>query len=310
MQPSFCRVWKEIGVAKWTWEVRPALLISTKRPGLVLVRNATGHSLSAGPGLSYKLIDKTGVTGALDKYLRSLNVESAQLTDLSAALFAAIIPELSSGGVLLSVESRHAGNSWLKAGKVEQAVSVTNPLVLDITFLFLHCLDASGTMMLQTNKDPAFVDRWMSHLNWILGAQADIWFVVQDAKPVKIDKQLGQPVNDKMFQAFIMDKKDSFADITVFLVGHWVGAGNASGTFFPEVGDVIAVTDKPRTPFVEGNEPFIVNLAHELVHFVLHVRGNKLHISHLPDQHVLLNRLVESSVITPLLQGALNPGAK
>ena len=53
-----------------------------------------------------------------------------------------------------------------------------------------------------------------------------------------------------------------------------------------------------------------MNLAHELVHFVLHVRGNKLHISHLEDQYVLLNKLTESSVITPLLQGALNPGAK
>jgi hypothetical protein len=310
MQPSFCRVWKEIGVSTWTWEVRPTLLISTKRPSLVLVRNATGHPLSTGHGLSYKRIDKTGVADALDKYLRSIGVASDQIADLSPALFAAIVSELSSGGVLLSVESKHAGNSWLKAGKVEQAVSVTNPLVSDITFLFLHCLDENGKMMLQTNKDPAFVDRWMSHLNWILGAQADIWFAVQDAKPIKIERQLGQPVDDKMFRDFIIDKKDGFADITVFLVGKWIGDGTAAGTFYREVGDVIAVTDSPATPVVKGNEPFIVNLAHELVHFVLHVRGNKMHIGHLPDQHALLNKKVESSVITPLLQGALNPGAK
>ena len=76
---------------------------------------------------------------------------------------------MSSGGVLLSVESKHAGNSWLKAGKVQQAVSVTKPLVLDLTFKFLHHLDEDGVMMTATNKDPAFVDRWMTYLNWILG---------------------------------------------------------------------------------------------------------------------------------------------
>ena len=310
MQPSFCRVWKEIGVAKWTWEVRPTLLISTKRPSLVLVRNATGHALRPGPGLSYKRIDKKDVAGALDKYLRGFDISSTQLTDLSAALFAAIVRELDSGGLLLSVESKHAGNTWIKAGKLQQSISVTTPLVLDLTFKFLHCLDADGKMMPQTHKDPAFVDGWMNHLNWILGAQTNVWFSVQSADPIKLDQQLGQPVNDKMFRDFIMDKKDGFADITVFLVGKWSGRGEAGGTFFGDPGDVIALDDKPAIPVVEGNDVFIVTLAHELVHFVLHFRGNKMNIHHLDDQHALLNKLVESTVVTPLLQGALNPGAK
>ena len=107
-----------------------------------------------------------------------------------------------------------------------------------------------------------------------------------------------------------MDKKDGFADVTVFLVGKWSGRGDAGGTFFRDPGDVIALDDKPAIPVVEGNDVFIVTLAHELVHFVLHFRGNKMNIHHLPDQHALLNKLVESSVVTPLLQGALNPGAK
>jgi hypothetical protein len=306
--PSFCRVWKEIGVPKLTWEVRPTLMIPTQRPSLVLVRNATGHGLRTGPGLSYKRIEKNGVADALDKYLTGIGVSSAQQKDLSAALYASITQELSSGGVLLSVESKHAGNSWIKAGKVQQSVSVTQPLVLDVAFKFLHHLDGDGKMLTATNKDPAFVDGWITHLNWILGAQANVWFEVQSADPVKIDKQLGT-VNDVMFRDFIMDKKDDLADVTVFLVGKWVGRGDAGGTFFPDPGDVIALDDKPVIPVVEGNDVFIIGLAHELVHFVLHFRGNKSHIHHLPDQHVLLNKLVESSVVTPLLQGALNPGA-
>jgi hypothetical protein len=310
MQPSFCRVWKEIGVPKWTWEVRPTLMIPTQRPGLVLVRNAAGHALRAGPGVTFKRIDKTGVVDALDKYLAGNGVTSAQLKDLSAALWAAITPELSSGGVLLSVEAKHAGTSWLRAGKFEQSVSVTQPLVLDVTFKFLHHLDEDGKMMPATHKDPAFVDGWISSLNWILGAQANVWFSMENAVPVKIDRQLGKPVNDSMFREFIMKEKDVFADVTVFLVGKWSGRGDAGGTFYPDPGDVIALDDKPAIPVVEGNDVFIVTLAHELVHFVLHFRGNKLNIHHLPDQHALLNKLVESTVVTPLLQGALNPGAK
>jgi hypothetical protein len=285
-------------------------MIPTQRPSLVLVRNATGHALRAGPGLSFKRIDKTGVADALDKYLAGIGVSSAQQKDLSTALWAAITPELSSGGLLLSVESKHAGTSWLKAGKLEQSVSVTQPLVLDVTFKFLHNLDEDGTMMPRTHKDPAFVDGWMNHLNWILGAQANVWFDVQSADPVKIDEKLGQPVSDVMFQKSIMDKKDGFADVTVFLVGKWSGRGDAGGTFFLDPGDVIALDDKPAIPVVEGNDVFIVTLAHELVHFVLHFRGNKSNIDHLNDQNALLSRRVESSVLTPSLQGALNPGIK
>jgi len=165
-------------------------------------------------------------------------------------------------------------------------------------------------MMTATNKDPAFVDRWMTYLNWILGGQANVWFSVENADPIEINQRLGKPVNDVMFKDFIMDKKDGFADVTVFLVGKWSGRGDAGGTFFPDPGDVIALDDKPAIPVVEGNDVFIVTLAHELVHFVLHFRGNKLNIHHLDDQHALLNKLVESTVVTPLLQGALNPGAK
>ena len=122
MQPSFCRVWKEIGVTKWTWEVRPTLLISTKRPSLVLVRNATGHALSPAPGSATSASTRRRSPAPSTNICAASTSSSAQLTDLSAALFAAIVREMESGGVLLSVESKHAGNSWIKAGKVQQSV--------------------------------------------------------------------------------------------------------------------------------------------------------------------------------------------
>ncbi len=303
MEPSFCRVWKEIGVAKWTWQVRPILMIPWQRPGLVLVRNATGQTLRPGPGLGITRIDKDGVKATLGKYLAGIDVTGSPRDNLAVELGTAITQELSAGGALLSVDAKVAGPSWLKAGKVKQAVSVTRPLVSDVTFKFLHHLDKNGDMISATNKDPVHVDGWISNLNWILGGQANVWFEVQKAAPVKINERLGQPVGDEVFRNSISKEKDDSADVTVFLVGKWQRAG---GTFFPDLGNVIALEDKPAIPVVEGNDPFIVTLAHELVHYVLAYRGNK-EIHHLPDQHVLLNKLIESSVITPQLQRALSP---
>ena len=66
---------------------------------------------------------------------------------------------------------------------------------------------------------------------------------------------------------------------------------------------MIAVDDKPAIPMVQGLNPFMVVLAHELVHYVLHYRGYGSF--HLSDQHALLNDKVESSVVVPDLQWKL-----
>jgi hypothetical protein len=157
-----------------------------------------------------------------------------------------------------------------------------------------------------TQKDPAQVDDWLSELNWILGAQANVWFELEKAVPVKINQVLGRPIGDKAFRNSIAKEKDAVADVTVFLVGKWKGTGDAGGTFYPDLGNVIALDDKPGIPVVEGDDPFIVTLAHELVHYVLTYRGKK-EAFHLKDQNALLNKLVESTVITPELQRLMNP---
>ena len=74
MPPSFSRVWKEIGVAKWAWDTRSILMIPSQRPSLVMVRNATGHPVRSDPGLVITRIDKDGVAAALDKYLSGIGV--------------------------------------------------------------------------------------------------------------------------------------------------------------------------------------------------------------------------------------------
>jgi hypothetical protein len=304
MRPSFCRVWKEIGVAKWTWETRPVLMIPMQRPSLVLVRDAAGQPLRSDPGLVTTRINKDGVTAALDKYLTGIGVTGDHRKELAGALWTAIIQELEAGGVLLSVKAKAGGASWLKAGDVKQTVFVTRPLVADVTFKFLHHLDEDGVMIPATRKDPWQVDDWISDLNWILGAQANIWFEVEQAEPLKINRVMGQTLGDEAFKNYIAKEKDSDADVTVFLVGKWKGTGDAGATFYPNL-NVIALSDKPPIPVVEGDDPFTIGLAHELVHYALHYRGYK-QVFHVKDQYSLLNHLVESTVITPELQRMLS----
>lgn len=304
MRPSFSRMWKEIGVSKWTWDTRSILLIPLQQPSLVLVRDAKGQRLQPGPGLAMTRIDKDGVAAALDTYLAGIGVTGDHRKELAAGLWPAIMPELSAGGVLLSVAAKVAGTSWLQAGTVRQQVEVTKPLAFDVSFKFLHHLDKGGNMLPATHKDPAFVDDWIDDINWILGAQANVWFEKANAVPVKVNEVLAQPVGDAVLRSHLAKEKDGLADVTVFLVGKWKGktGGDPAGSFLPDL-NVIAVDDKPAIPMVQGLNPFTVVLAHELVHYVLHYRGYGSF--HLSDQHALLNDKVESSVVVPDLQWKL-----
>ena len=123
--------------------------------------------------------------------------------------------------VLRGAGGTAAGTSWLQAGAVRQQVDVTRPLVSDVSFKFLHHLDEDGVMVPATRKDPVQVDDWIADLNWVLGAQANVWFEKVNAVPVKVNEVLGRPVGDKALREHLAKEIDGLADVTVFLVGKW-----------------------------------------------------------------------------------------
>jgi hypothetical protein len=303
VRPSFSRVWKEITAAKLTWDTRSILLVPKQHPSLVMVRHAAGHPVTA-TGLAINPVSQQNVPTAIEKYLSAVGVTGAHRKALTKDLWTAIDLEMKAGGVLLSVQPQKVGAAWLYAGKVKQQVAVVEPVYRDVGFKFLHHLNGAGVMAPATSKEPKQVDDWIADLNWILGAQANIWFEKSDFDPIEVNQVLAKPVGDAVLRSHLVSKRDPLADVTVYLVGKWKGkaGGDAAGTYFPDL-NVIAVDDNPAIPMVPGSDQFTVVLAHELVHYMLHQRGyGSLHIS---DQHALLNDKVESSVIVPDLQWKL-----
>jgi SAM-dependent methyltransferase len=211
-------------------------------------------------------------------------------------------------GIDSSAEMLERARSVLPAERVE-ALAVSRledelpagPFDLVVSALVVHHLDAAGKLGPATDKKPSDVEGWIADLDWILGAQANVWFEKAKAEAVNVNHVLGKPIGDAVLRGHLAPEKDGAADVTVFLVGKWKGkaGGDPAGTFFPDL-NVIAVDDKPAIPMVPGPDPFTVVLAHELVHYVLHYRGYGSF--HVHDQHALLNDQVESTVIVPDLQ--------
>jgi hypothetical protein len=230
-------------------------------------------------------------------------------------LMSAIWDALSHDGKLVSVSGNVPGYAKLKVGKVEQKLVAAKARQIYVAFRFLRNLDAKKTMIPATSRDPDEVPEWAADLNWIFGAQANVWFDSWNAAWVEVGEQLGQPLSEKQFKDHVRPKSDASADVTVFLVGKWA---RAEGSEFP--GDnVVALSDHPMTPRLKANPPphkvigdqyenveaFTLVLAHELAHFGVKLRG------HYDTPNVLLSNGIQSTVIHPELQGLLNaPGRK
>ncbi|MFL5243874.1 MAG: hypothetical protein ACJ8FY_17365 [Gemmataceae bacterium] len=109
------------------------------------------------------------------------------------------------------------------------------------------------------------------------------------------------------------DEVDDSADVTVYLVGRY--SGKSAGTTFPDLspkGIAVVLDDKcTGIPVAKGDDPFILTLAHELVHFVLDKQGKKNVEHHLFDvDNVLLSKKTESTILSATTLDMLYPPDK
>jgi len=319
--PKFIPVWQELGADHWPESPAKIMVPLAKPRGesrLVLLEESKGLKwTTANSNVEVAVVAKDETLHALNSYLVNLSLAKADRESLLGAFQARVTSSLSNGGQLLSVTGRSVGQSSIKAGSTLLNVVVTKAIDYDITFKFLRCLNDDGTMIDATTHKPSEVDGWINQLHWILGSQANIWFVSTDRRTFDIPKQLGFPLKKATINSVkeFADEMDHSADVTVYLVGRYIG-DSSSGTTFPNLssqGDICIVLDDKckEIPVVKGDDPFILTLAHELVHFVLDRRGQMGKEHHLFDlDKVLLSKKTESTVLSASTLDMLYPPTK
>jgi hypothetical protein len=316
MASKFIPVWQELGADHWP-EIQTKMMVPGKKSRLLLLEGAKAGGWKTGPHVEVTPVSKDKALHALNNYLDDLGMAKADRESLLGALQSRVTQSLSNGGQLLSLTGKLTGQTWIASGKERLNLVVTDGKDFDITFKFLRNLDDHGNLREATARKASEVDGWIPQLRWILGSQANIWFGSKSSQSFDIKKQFPS-VSEAMVRKFkeFVDEIDHKADVTLYLVGRYAG-NRGDGETFPDLapkGDIIiAIDDKCiNTPVVDGDDPFIVTLAHELVHFALDKRGNTEKDQHIDNNetHILFCKRVESTVVSASLLDKLYPPSK
>jgi hypothetical protein len=147
-------------------------------------------------------------------------------------------------------------------------VAVVTHRIFTIAFKFLQHLDKSGNMKPRTRYNPSDA-RWLiNKLNWIYGPQANISFEMLEAEWVRVEKVLPESLSYDSFLSNVVERKNKSADLNIFFVGSpWKG-GEAGGTWFPKESTVVVEDNLSTLPVTVHADPFLVNIAHEVAHFL------------------------------------------
>lgn len=237
---------------------------------------------------------------------------------------------------LLAVSGKMIGETKIRAvngrAGINLNLSILDHLDFDVAFRFVGLRDESGNVDLGTTEKsssdaPSFIEK----LNWVYGFQTNVSFRLADVYDVKVqiprrgDKdqdnsqliaslQKGGPLTGSAFLKYVLAQKSEKADFTVFLVRKYLDDDKMgiSKTFWKE--DACVIEDHPELDGVAvpyGYDPFLVNLAHEVAHYLIDdKRGDDKLLGHHERQDVLLSQLSQTTKIDKLLVDLINGNSK
>jgi len=252
------------------------------------------------PHQSYNVVWLEGVKGSLG-YTHDGKISVQKVTKDNASKIAeSISRNLTSGhksgggynkellGQMQSLVNSNPGQTLAIAGKkpgfgklevtadgttYKAEVGVTRQVTVNLGFRFLQHSDGSKKIP-DTAYTPNDAAGWIATLNRIYGPQANIIFDLVDADWVTLDSAPVQPISREFFLKSIA-VTPAKKNVNLHLVGTWGGglAGHSRGTYFDNTG-VAVITDKPgQDEIPKGIDPFILTMAHELLHFIREKRG-------------------------------------
>jgi hypothetical protein len=319
--PGFGEVFKETGVDS----LNNFMVVGLRRSNMVLLRDARGFDYD------HKKLEVSEVSRATAVHFS--NILFAQFRawglgneDSAKSYWQAVHAVLNFGAHtrVLFVTGKVQGTTEIKAvlGGLKQGLSaavvpqlsaaVLPPQYFTIAFKFVQLVDETGaTSMTQWQPNDA---QWLiSKLNWIYGPQANITFELKGADGIKVpvnSKQVdvSKPLKGQDFLKYVVGQKSLSADWTIFFVRKYVSVDGRglSETFTGEKACV--VEDDPALPVVNGADPFVVNFAHEVAHFVLFQQDpNPTQDVHHDRPDILLSRKIQSSRLDRKLVLEMNP---
>ncbi len=182
---------------------------------------------------------------------------------------------------LLQVEGKARGVHVVKArngrATFEFEVSVVPRQIHSLAFKFVRHLGKDGVMKSRTKWAPSDAPRMINLLNWIYGHQANIGFDLLEADYVDIKQDLGEArLAARVFLDSIVAKKNNNADLNVFFAGRYgvnVKGVVVSGSHFDDESACIVDDTAELMPVTPGTDPFLMNLAHEIAHYLINSHG-------------------------------------
>ncbi|MBC7842844.1 MAG: hypothetical protein H7099_11050 [Gemmatimonadaceae bacterium] len=181
----------------------------------------------------------------------------------------------SARGKLLQVWANGSGIPVLtaKSGTVSLKldVAILRRKEYTVSFKFLKHTMPAGALVPATTLTTESTSTWMNKLNWIFGAQANVYFKSIDAAWVTLRTTASQPMTFEEFEQSLIPHKHKDAALTCFLVGKYKGANSgseAAGTYSPSH-KVCVLDDGPTHGIFDdlNFDSFIGVMAHEFTHF-------------------------------------------
>jgi len=304
---------------------------------LIALEDAQGFNLMVGD--AHNRIELSRVTRENVAHVSMLLTHQFKLLlmsdDDAKAYLAAMFNVLNAGpgSQLWLVKGKATGRTGITASRGRHTllfgVWVLPPKRFTIGFRFVRMYDEHNHQSL-TKFTPADAPGWVDELNAVYGMQANISFTLADTavlsltvnsediyhdefannkRVVAID-YLGRekPKKDGSALKYFEPERSKTADVTIFVVFKYLDPvlQGLSQTFPEKQICIIEDTPGQDCPFMKGEDPFLVNFAHEVAHFLSYrLMGKRVEIHH-DRQGILMSSKLQSIRLDSGVVGSVN----
>ena len=196
-----------------------------------------------------------------------------RLLRLRTAMFGCVAPQ--SSGRLLLVRAHGTGIPALTATRgatvLKLDVAIMGRKEYTVGFRFLKHTNASRSLVPLTRYTPASAQVWIDSLNWIFGAQANVYFRMVGADWIPLPTPVAQPMSFEHVEKTLLRYKHPGAALTCFLVGKYNGSehGSDAAGSYSVAHKMCVLDDGPNAGIFDDwmYDSFVGVMAHEFMHF-------------------------------------------